>query len=61
MTLVKNGMCSCKQHVGGVHKQKVVLIARDNTYIHHKLRLGSHLISSSRGREVDESSTAKYA
>ena len=58
--LVKDGVCSCKQRVGGVHKQEVALIARGNTYIRHKLRLGSHLVSSSRGREVDESSTAKY-
>ena len=60
MTLVKDSVCSCKQCVYGVHKQKVALIARGNSYICHKLRLESHLVSSSCGREVDKGSTVKY-
>ena len=47
MTLIKDGVGSGEHCVGGAHKQEVVLIARGNTDIGHKLQLGSHLICSS--------------
>ena len=58
--LIKDGVSSSEHCIGGVHKQEVVLIARDNTDISHKLQLGSHFISSSHGWEVDKGSTAKH-
>ena len=60
MTLVKDGVSSSKHCVGGAHKQEILFIARGNTDISHKLRLGSHLIFSSHGWEVDKGSTAKH-
>ena len=60
VTLVKDGVGSGEHCIGGAHKQEVALIARGNTDISHKLRLGSHLIRSSRCWEVDKGSTAKH-
>ena len=37
MMLVKDGVSSCKNCIGGAHKQEVALIARGNTDISHKL------------------------
>ena len=58
--LIKDGMGSSKHCIGGVHKQEVVLIARGNTDISHKLRFRIHFICSSHGWEVDKGSTAKH-
>ena len=58
--LVKDGMSSSEHCIGGAHKQEIALIARGNTDIGHKLQLGSHLICSSQGWEVDKGSTAKH-
>ena len=38
VVLVKDSVCSSEHCIGGVHKQKVVLIARGNTDISHKLQ-----------------------
>ena len=57
--LVRDSMCSCKQCIGGAHKQKVALIARGNTYICHKLQLESHLISSSCDRALQVTTFTK--
>ena len=35
--LIKDGVSSGEHCIGGVHKQKVTLIARGNTDISHKL------------------------
>ena len=35
ITLIKDCMCGSKDHIGGAHKQKVVLIARGNTDVSH--------------------------
>jgi len=37
MMLVKDGVSSGEHYVGGAHKQEIVLIARGNTDISHKL------------------------
>ena len=37
MSLVKDGMGSGEHCIGGVYKQEVVLIARGNTNVSHKL------------------------
>jgi len=60
VALVKNGVGSGEHCIGGAHKQEVALIARGNTNISHKLRLGSHLVCSSRGWEIYKCSTAKH-
>ena len=44
VTLVKDGVSSGEHCIGGAHEQEVALIARGNTNVSHKLRLGSHLI-----------------
>ena len=58
--LIKDGMGSGKHCIGGAHKQEVALIAGGNTNICHKLRFRGHFICSSRGWEVDKSSTAEH-
>ena len=35
ITLIEDCMCGSKDHIGGVHKQKIVLIARGNTNVSH--------------------------
>ena len=35
IALIEDHMCGSKDHVGGAHKQKVVLIARGNTDVSH--------------------------
>ena len=35
ITLIEDRMCGSKDHVGGAHKQKIVLIARGNTDVSH--------------------------
>ena len=35
IALIKDRMCGSKNHVGGAHKQNVVLISRGNTDVSH--------------------------
>ena len=35
IVLIEDRMCGSKDHIGGVHKQKVALIARGNTNVSH--------------------------